>query len=440
MNTGLNLELEKQHQDGTEWQFGAVSQPGLATISEIEREDYLPTGELQKGVEDFQDCVTRGFLNSLETQFNWLYRNDKLKPENKKWLETKGYVKDNQVSFSDRYIAVLSGTTRTGNSLKAPVDAIRKQGVIPKSLLPKELNMTWDTYHDPSKITDELKQLGQDFLKRFSINYEQVPTVLMSESVKDDLVVVAGYAWPTPEGGVYPNHPELPFNHCWMNFKNKYYAFDNYPEFGTEDDWIKQLAPDYTFYDYGYRVFVSAEKDVTLADLPDTQKIPLFDWLAKMIAWLFTKSGPMPEIPKEILPEKPVVPPIEPPKPKVDYIERWAKAIEDFESGGDTNAPNYRRNNPGNCKNSQGQFIVFATYAAGFSYLCNYLIRAATNDHQAYVQKAAQLKLKSSGDLTIKQFIEVYTFGDSALIQTNYANHIAKRLDATPETAIKTFL
>ena len=194
MNTGLDLAREALEQDGTEWKFGAVSQPGLATMAEVEREEYLPTGELQKGVEDFQDCVTRGFLNSLETQFNWLYRNDKLKPDNKKWLEDKGYADGTEVTFSDRYIAVLSGTTRQGNSMKAPLESVRKQGLIPKKLLPKTADMTWDMYHDPSKITEELKALGQEFLRRFTINYEQVHRILMSESLKDDIVVVAGVA------------------------------------------------------------------------------------------------------------------------------------------------------------------------------------------------------------------------------------------------------
>ena len=92
MNTGLDLEKEQAEQDGSEWQFGAVSQPGLANIPEDEREQYLPKGELQSGKEDFMDCVSRGYNNSLETQFNYLLRNGKLRDENLEWLYNKGYI------------------------------------------------------------------------------------------------------------------------------------------------------------------------------------------------------------------------------------------------------------------------------------------------------------------------------------------------------------
>lgn len=432
-NYGLNLELEKQHIDGTEWTFGAVSQPGLAHLSESERTDYLPSGELQRGKEDFSDCVTRGFLNSLEAQFNWLYRNDKLKPENKKWLEDKGYVQNDEVTFSDRFIAVLSGTTRNGNSMKAPVDAIRKNGLIPKSLLPKSSDMTWDMYHDPSKITDELKQLGQDFLTRFSINYEQVPKVLISNALKDDIIVVAGYAWTAPIDGVYPPAPDMPFNHCWINFQNKYFAFDNYLD--TDGDWIKHLSEFYVFYDYGYRVYVSAQNVPALADLQEPQKTALWSWLTKMIAWIFTKNGTMPDIPPEILPEK------EPEKvePKKSKLTDWADAIELFESGGNKNAPSYIRNNPGNLKRADGKFFEFATYQAGYAALCNYLVRAATNQHAAYVKEAARLKKNSSGLLTIKEFIAVYA-PDGPEVNKNYSQFIATRCGVTPDTAIRELL
>lgn len=430
MNTGLDIEKEKLEQDGSEWTFGAVSQPGLANIPEDEREQYLPKGELQSGKEDFMDCVTRGYLNSLETQFNYLLRNDKLEPENVKWLESKGYIEGGNITFSDRFIAILSGTTRQGNSLKAPIDTIRKQGLIPKSLLPKG-DFTWNEYHDPSKITPEMKKLGQDFLKRFSINYEQVPKILMSQSVKDDIVVVAGYAWPRPIDGIYPPSPDLPFNHCFINFKNRYFAFDNYLDDGKPEDWIKHLSEFYEFYTYGYRAYISKETVPTFEDVQDFQRIPLFTWLTNMIAWIFTKNGPMPEIPKEILPEK-----VEKP---VSKLTLWADAITDFESGGNKNSASYKRNNPGNIKRADGTFFVYQTFEAGYAALCNYLIRAATNQHQAYVQEAVRLKKNSSGLLTIKEFIGVYA-PDGLEVNKNYSQFIATRCGVTPDTEIRFLL
>mgnify|MGYP001580655741 FL=1 len=76
-NYGLNLSKEKAEQSDADWKFGSI-QSCLALIHEEERFDYLPKGELQKGVEDFMDCATRGPLNILETKFNWLIQNKKL--------------------------------------------------------------------------------------------------------------------------------------------------------------------------------------------------------------------------------------------------------------------------------------------------------------------------------------------------------------------------
>ena len=441
-NRGIDLEREGQEQLGTEWQFGASSQACIAFIPMVEREKYLPIGEVQRGAEDFMDCVTRTYMDLLESKFTYLYTNNLLKPETRTFLEQNDYVEvaTGRVTFSDRFTAVKSGTTRQGNSLKAPADSVHRDGLIPKCMLPKQESMTFDQYHDKSAITQEMEELGKKFLTFFDLNYEQVSVLDLDMALDKDMVNVAAYAWPTPINNEYPPQFGLPFNHSILAFKTpKTYIFDHYLDNGMADDYIKKLAPGYIFYPYGYRLYVGAEKTPSpLATLPETQKIPLFTWLAKMIAWLFTKTGPMPEIPKEILPEKPVEKPTVP--VKESKLDNWTDAIEFFESGGDKDAQSYRRNNPGNIKGTDGKFLVFQTYEAGRAHLMNYLIRAATNQHEAYVRRAAQLKKNSSGALTIREFVEVYTFGDSAEIQKNYAACIARYCNATPETEIRNLL
>lgn len=261
MNHGLNLELEMQHRSEKDWMFGALSQPCLASIPSGEREKYLPKGEVQRGVEDFQDCASRSALNILETKFNYLVRNKKLSVENYLWLHRNGYVtQSGDVEFSDRYTAVNSGTTRQGNSLIAPLEAIRTCGLIPKKLLPALPTMTFDQYHDASRITAEMITLGKEFRKRFTINYERVLEVHMDESLKDDCINTGGYAWPNPVNGVYPR-TNNPANHAFMVYDlPKYQAFDNYLDF--DGDFIKKLAPDYDLVDFGYRVYISAENTV----------------------------------------------------------------------------------------------------------------------------------------------------------------------------------
>lgn len=264
--SNFDIERELAEQSATDWVFGALSQPGVVSIPPGERDAYLPIGETQfDSLTDFTDCASRSPVNHLEALFTYHYQHA-MKADNKLWLKDNGYVSDNRVTFSDRYIAILSGTTRNGNSLKSPLDAIHNQGLVPKKLLPKEDWMAWDDYYDTSKITQTLKDLGQEFKSRFTINYEQVYKTHFADVLKDDMVGVAGYAWPAPVEGVYPAAPGMPFNHAFLVYRlPKYEIFDNYLDWDKTNthevagDFTKTLAQDYIFFDYGYRVYVSQE-------------------------------------------------------------------------------------------------------------------------------------------------------------------------------------
>jgi len=257
---GLDLGRQKAEEAETDWVFGGVSVPGLADIPHDARTRFLPMGELQFGAADFQDCATRSPLNDLEAQFTYLYQNNKLLEDNRLFLELHGYVNDGRITFSDRFTAVLSGTTRQGNSLKAPLDAIRKHGLIPKSMLPKQDGMSWEDYHKPTAITPKMRSLGAEFAQRFSIFYEKVYPVHLAEALKDHMVGVAGHAWPTPVNGIYPRTNNQ-INHAFLLYSlPKYQAFDNYLDEYRQDDFTKSLAPDFAFFDYAYRVYIGSQQ------------------------------------------------------------------------------------------------------------------------------------------------------------------------------------
>ena len=259
-NFGLNLTKEKAEQSNADWKFGSIPSC-LAFIPEEQRFDYLPKGELQKGVEDFMDCASRGPLNILETKFTYLIRNKKLSFQNEMWLKEMGYTTNNGVEFSDAFVAINSGTTREGNSLKAPLEAIRKQGLIPKSLLPAKLDMTWEVYHNPERITSFMQKLGMEFTQRFYINYEKVYEKDYTKLLRQDMLDVAGFAWPEPIDEEYPRVDMTP-NHCFVAIKNAaYFIFDNYID-QTDGDWIKKLASDYSLLSYGYRLSIN-QKAIT---------------------------------------------------------------------------------------------------------------------------------------------------------------------------------
>lgn len=255
-------EKELAEQDGSEYRFGILSNPGLVYISPELREGYFSKGEVQSSnVADTSSCASFSPLNKLEMDFNYLVANQKLAPNNDLWLKQNGYVgTDGKVAFSDAFIAILSGTKVNGNSLKAPLSAIHTYGCIPKKLLPLERWMTFEQWIAPERITKKMRDLGQEFARRFPIEYEQVPSILFGSVLKDSPFGVGAYAWPDKVNGIYPR-VDFPMNHAFTIFNfPKYQVWDSYTEDGVRgSDFTKNLAPDYKFYEWGYRVYIASE-------------------------------------------------------------------------------------------------------------------------------------------------------------------------------------
>lgn len=278
-----SFDLEKQlaEESPEDWVFGALSEPGLVSIPLAERFASLPLGEVQRSsAGDFRDCASRTLVNHIEALITYYYHHG-MKAANKEWLKEKGYVvlRDGKevVEFSDRFIAILSGTTKNGNSLKAPVDAIYRYGLIPKVMLPKGEHMEWEEYHDPNSITQAMKDLGAEFRKRLSLNYEKVHYLHFAETLKDDMVGVAGYGWPFPQNGIY-ERDERPPNHAFLLYAlPAFQVYDSYYEVGKNEDFTKNLAPNYKFYEWGYRMYLSADTTAEERTIQTT----VFDNLSK---------------------------------------------------------------------------------------------------------------------------------------------------------------
>src|SRR3990167_701755 len=157
---GLNIEKEKQDQSPEDYLGSSTSvldYPCIAEIPSGQRVQYLPKGELQNIGEEKFDCVSRAVANTVETKLNYLLKKNLLLPEIKTWLLKNNYITENGIELSDAYIAIKSGTTRQGNSLKAPVDAAYRYGMVPKVLLPQL--STFDEHHNPARITPEIDAL-----------------------------------------------------------------------------------------------------------------------------------------------------------------------------------------------------------------------------------------------------------------------------------------
>ncbi len=283
-NTGLNLDLELKQQSERDWVYlGSMSPKCESDIPKEIIENYLPAGEVQRGLDDTMDCASRSPHNILETKLNYLYKTGKLIPECVKFLEESGFITERGIEISDAFTAILSHTTRNGNSLIAPLDSLNNNGFAPKKLLPLLPTMTFEEYMNPDRITKKLIQIGLESKKWFPVSYERVGKRDFESVLEHDLVATGGYAWPEPVNGEYPAVDSRP-NHAFMAFNlPRYHIFDNYID--EDGDFIKKLAPDYELLDFGYRVFFIEIKKT--ADVPES----FISRLIKSIIEFFTKRN-----------------------------------------------------------------------------------------------------------------------------------------------------
>lgn len=285
-NFDVVREIEEQR--GDEWVYGAVA-TDLAAVPLNFRTQYLPTGVLQfNNIMDTNGCASRGPLNILETKLDYFWDNG-MHPAIKQWCTDNGYRVNGKFALCDAFIEILSGTRSNGNSLKAPVEAVRAYGVIPAYLIPLEDGMTFDQYMNPARVTAAHKKLGAEFLRRITLNYEQVPVARFSEAVEADLLDVAlhGYG-PLINGMYYPTDEQI--NHVVARFTNEIDVFDNYESF------IKRLDKGYKFFDWGYSLSITAQNPAPEEVLTVWQTLLKFNLQSFFPSFLafFTKITPPP--------------------------------------------------------------------------------------------------------------------------------------------------
>jgi len=237
---------------------------GKTGIAEVERiadgfwGDYLPTNEKQHNYSfDTMSCTTFSALNICEIQMNWLIRNNFLSLKQIEWLNKNGYM-DNKgnINFSDRFTAIMSGTTKQGNYFTAVWDSIRKDGLLPDSDLPFDGN-TWDEYHDKSKITDAMKEKAKKILDILTAQYEWVCYDEVPAFSEDQISACEKALKQAP---IHIGIP-VPASHAITLYglrNNKVNLLDHYSPFIFEKSAIK--APIH----FGLKGYVSIKKETTM--------------------------------------------------------------------------------------------------------------------------------------------------------------------------------
>jgi hypothetical protein len=134
---------------------------------------WKPTDERQNKefVFDTLSCATFSGLNDLETVIHFFIDLKKISDEQLKWLNDNGYIVDGKINCSDRFSAIVDGTTNKGNYMQAVWDSFRNIGCIPeKDLLFGGNNQA--EYLDKTLITQAMLDKANKFREIFSFAYE----------------------------------------------------------------------------------------------------------------------------------------------------------------------------------------------------------------------------------------------------------------------------
>lgn len=136
---------------------------------------YQPKGEKQYVYATFDtfSCTTFSALNIIETWVSWHLKKGNFSQKQIETLNTLGFFSTNQFNCSDRFTAIMSGTMRNGNYFQNVIDSIRRDGLLPEALFPFGGN-SWDEYHNPANITQEMKDKAKKILDIIDVSYEWV--------------------------------------------------------------------------------------------------------------------------------------------------------------------------------------------------------------------------------------------------------------------------
>ncbi len=267
-------------EDKSEYIFGGVS----GIVHEVRNttrdwRPFEPTGELQRHIFfDDMGCASHSGENDIEMQFNLLIKSSLIRPEDLDWLKNNGYFDENgKINFDDRWIVVLSGTKPgVGNYLAAIWDTARIVGMIPQGSMPFRDDMSQSDYYDvnyfgpgfPGKklSSDDLKKLaekwnkkaydlGQEFLKRFYVQYERI-TDLSDNSLKKALehapVHIGTPVCPGWNDGGVVKYCDLNANHATVLT----YVGNIKADFDSYEPYSKELSRTYKI-DFAYKGVLS---------------------------------------------------------------------------------------------------------------------------------------------------------------------------------------
>lgn len=273
---------------------------------------YLCTRERQSPPET-SNCVGFSANHANDTTINAIINlaiaTDKFSQATLDFFKKNGYL-DFTGSFnsSDRFTGINAKTTKGGNSQQAVLDSIRRVGLIPESMLPFGGD-TWEEYMNPTLITQEMLDLGQEFLKHVKINYEWI---FMLGDGRDPIAKLKYHLKHAPVQVTIPICPSW-----WAQtpviatcpLKTPQHAVlvpavdnDGVPIFDQYDPYMKKLALDYPIL-YGLKIVVGSMPVVETIDPMIEQANYWRKFWANVYAWYKKQPLPYPDVLIGIVPK-----------------------------------------------------------------------------------------------------------------------------------------
>ena len=160
------------------------------------------------------------------------------------------------INISDRFVNKISGTTKNGNTVDAPIDAIRHFGFLTEKEYPWDHDsFTWEEYY--KEIPQNLKELALTRLNDWDFIHEYVPVnpQILIKALETSPIVGGVYAWLKDgdiyyDGGLPPNHlttiiVDYEYGKYWLcadSYSNDFNYKEEKPEM-----FLKKLDWNYNF-------------------------------------------------------------------------------------------------------------------------------------------------------------------------------------------------
>lgn len=165
--TGVLIEIRP-----TDYMVGSSQMPSSILNESADWIEWKPKDEKQ--FKDFtfdtMSCATFSALNDVENTFNYYLDKNLIPGDTLKWLKDNGYIEDGLFNLSDRFNAILSGTTDKGNYLQNVWSSVKYVGCIPEKMLSFGGNTVYE-YLDKKVITNEMLVLASQFKDKINVVY-----------------------------------------------------------------------------------------------------------------------------------------------------------------------------------------------------------------------------------------------------------------------------